>query len=203
MSGMNKIVLVYLFLSSISSLAQRSAFMQLGVAQKKWVLAHPFKAKIAYQVTQQALVKLDSLGATNYFEGNIKSGSKADAVRHAYWMVLLSKKIGKRRALKLGKAYERKNKRDFKKGSVVGTYLPDLVGMQMDLKNNAVGVNIENRVSSNELLAVVLSFLEQGKLFYIKQNEKGEFLDKNGQIILHEDWSGKWKNDRVVIPTSL
>jgi hypothetical protein len=200
---MNKIVLVYLFLSSISSLAQRSAFMQLGVAQKKWVLAHPFKAKIAYQVTQQALVKLDSLGATNYFEGNIKSGSKADAVRHAYWMVLLSKKIGKRRALKLGKAYERKNKRDFKKGSVVGTYLPDLVGMQMDLKNNAVGVNIENRVSSNELLAVVLSFLEQGKLFYIKQNEKGEFLDKNGQIILHEDWSGKWKNDRVVIPTSL
>jgi hypothetical protein len=202
-SGMNKIVLVYLFLSSISSLAQRSAFMQLGVAQKKWVLAHPFKAKIAYQVTQQALVKLDSLGATNYFEGNIKSGSKADAVRHAYWMVLLSKKIGKRRALKLGKAYERKNKRDFKKGSVVGTYLPDLVGMQMDLKNNAVGVNIENRVSSNELLAVVLSFLEQGKLVYIKQNEKGEFLDKNGQIILHEDWSGKWKNDRVVIPTSL
>jgi hypothetical protein len=200
---MNKIVLVYLFLSSISSLAQRSAFMQLGVAQKKWVLAHPFKAKIAYQVTQQALVKLDSLGATNYFEGNIKSGSKADAVRHAYWMVLLSKKIGKRRALKLGKAYERKNKRDFKKGSVVGTYLPDLVGMQMDLKNNAVGVNIENRVSSNELLAVVLSFLEQGKLVYIKQNEKGEFLDKNGQIILHEDWSGKWKNDRVVIPTSL
>jgi hypothetical protein len=200
---MNKIVLVYLFLSSISSLAQRSAFMQLGVAQKKWVLAHPFKAKIAYQVTQQALVKLDSLGATNYFEGNIKSGSKADAVRHAYWMVLLSKEIGKRRALKLGKAYERKNKRDFKKGSVVGTYLPDLVGMQMDLKNNAVGVNIENRVSSNELLAVVLSFLEQGKLFYIKQNEKGEFLDKNGQIILHEDWSGKWKNDRVVIPTSL
>jgi hypothetical protein len=202
-SGMNKIVLVYLFLSSISSLAQRSAFMQLGVAQKKWVLAHPFKAKIAYQVTQQALVKLDSLGATNYFEGNIKSGSKADAVRHAYWMVLLSKKIGKRRALKLGKAYERKNKRDFKKGSVVGTYLPDLVGMQMDLKNNAVGVNIENRVSSNELLAVVLSFLEQGKLVYIKQNEKGEFLDKNGQIILYEDWSGKWKNDRVVIPTSL
>jgi hypothetical protein len=200
---MNKIVLVYLFLSSISSLAQRSAFMQLGVAQKKWVLAHPFKAKIAYQVTQQALVKLDSLGATNYFEGNIKSGSKADAVRHAYWMVLLSKKIGKRRALKLGKAYERKNKRDFKKGSVVGTYLPDLVGMQMDLKNNAVGVNIENRVSSNELLAVVLSFLEQGKLVYIKQNEKGEFLDKNGQIILLEDWSGKWKNDRVVIPTSL
>ncbi|MFB1022562.1 MAG: hypothetical protein QMC40_07370 [Vicingaceae bacterium] len=200
---MNKIVLVYLFLSSISSLAQRSAFMQLGVAQKKWVLAHPFKAKIAYQVTQQALVKLDSLGATNYFEGNIKSGSKADAVRHAYWMVLLSKKIGKRRALKLGKAYERKNKRDFKKGSVVGTYLPDLVGMQMDLKNNAVGVNIENRVSSNELLAVVLSFLEQGKLVYIKQNEKGEFLDKNGQIILYEDWSGKWKNDRVVIPTSL
>lgn len=200
---MNKIVLVYLFLSSISSLAQRSAFMQLGVAQKKWVLAHPFKAKIAYQVTQQALVKLDSLGATNYFEGNIKSGSKADAVRHAYWMVLLSKKIGKRRALKLGKAYERKNKRDFKKGSVVGTYLPDLVGMQMDLKNNAVGVNIENRFSSNELLAVVLSFLEQGKLVYIKQNEKGEFLDKNGQIILYEDWSGKWKNDRVVIPTSL
>jgi hypothetical protein len=200
---MNKIVLVYLFLSSFSSLAQRSAFMQLGVAQKKWVLVHPFKAKIAYQVTQQALVKLDSLGATNYFEGNIKSGSKADAVRHAYWMVLLSKKIGKRRALKLGKAYERKNKRDFKKGSVEGSYLPDLVGMQMDLKNNAVGVNIENRVNSNELLAVVLSFIEQGKLVYIKQNEKGEFLDKNGQIILHEDWSGKWKNDRVVIPTSL
>ena len=200
---MNKIVLVYLFLFSFSSIAQRSAFKQLGIAQKIWVFVHPFKAKIAYQVTQQALAKLDSLSATKYFEGNLKSGSKADAVRHAYWMVLLSMEIGKRRALKLGKAYERKNKRDFKKGIVEGSYLPDLVAMQMDLKNNAVGVNIEDRGNANELLAVVLSYLEQGKLVYIKQNEKGEFLDKNGQIILLEDWSGKWENDRVVIPTSL
>ena len=180
---------------------QRSAWKKLECAEKRWVLIHPFIAKKAYQSTQQVSVVMDSLRLNNYFEGNTSSGSQADAVRHAYWMATLSAKIGTRRALKLGEAHEKKNKRDFKQGRLEDQFLPDRAAMQMDFRNNSKGAEIGQ--SKKYLLDNVLTALENGELFWIKQNKNGEFLDKNNQVIPLKEWSGKWENNRVLVPSNL
>ena len=133
---------------------------------------------------------MDSLKEVNYFYGNTRSSSKADAVGHAYWMAELTEKIDKRRALKLGVAHEKKNKRDFEKGRLEEQYLPDYVAMQMDLKNNVKGAEIGQ--NNTKPLDKVLKALQSGELFWIKQNNKGEFLDKNDHVIPFKEWSGKW-----------
>ncbi|MFT6166629.1 MAG: hypothetical protein ACJAV5_000623 [Vicingaceae bacterium] len=179
---------------------QRSAWKKLGYAEKRWVLTHPFIAKKAYQSTQQVSVVMDSLKANNFFEGNTSSGSQADAVRHAYWMAGLSAQIGTRRALKLGKAHEKKNKRDFKQGNLEDQFLPDAAAMDMDLRNNEKGAEIGQ--NKQTLLDNVLKALKNGELCWIKQNENGEFLDKNNQVIPLKEWSGKWDNERVLTSTN-
>jgi len=73
--------------------------------------------------------------------------------------------------------------------------------MQMDLKNNAKGAEIG--LNKAKPLDEVLKALQSGELFWIKQNEKGEFLDRNNQVIPLKEWSGKWENERVLVPTSL
>lgn len=193
---MSKYLLILSIFYSVSVSGQDSAWKKLGCAEKRWVIFHPFVAKTAYQITQQVLVVMDSLKTNNYFEGNTSSGSQADAVRHTYWMATLSAQIGSRRALKLGEAHEKKNKKDFKQGRLEDQFLPDAAAMEMDLRNNAKGAEVGQ--NEKNLLGNVLKALENGELFWIKQNDKGEFLDKNNQIIPLKEWSGKWENDRVL-----
>ncbi len=181
--------------------AQRAAWKRIGSAEKVWVLSHPFVAKKAFRVTQSVLEVMDSFKGINYFEGNTESGSKADAVRHAYWMAELTGKIGKRRSLKLGNAHEKRTNEISKKGRLEKQFLPDYAAMQMDLKNNAKGAEIGQNTAKP--LDEVLKSLQNGEIFWIKQNKKGEFLDRNNQVIPFKEWSGKWENERVLVPTSL
>jgi len=197
---MSRGLLVLSLLFSITVVGQSPAWKSLGTAEKCWVVFHPFVAKKAHRITQQVVMVMDSLKEVNYFEGNTRSGSKADAVRHAYWMAELRRKIGKRRALKLGNAHEKKNKQDFEKGRLEEQLLPDEAAMQMDLKNNEKGVEIGR--TKSESLSSVLKALQTGELFWIKQNGKGEFLDKNNHVIPSSECSGKWGNERLVVPTN-
>ena len=198
---MSNVLVALCLLFSVAASAQRAAWKRAGTAEKVWVLSHPFVAKKAFRVTQRVLEVRDSLKKASYFKGNTRSGSKADAVRHAYWMARLTTSIGKRRALKLGEAHEKKNKKDFDNGILEEQFLPDQAAMQMDLKNNAKGAEIG--LNKAKPLDEVLKALQSGELFWIKQNEKGEFLDRNNQVIPLKEWSGKWENERVLVPTSL
>ncbi len=75
----------------------------------------------------------------------------------------------------------------------------------MDLENNTVGSEIgkEYRELENaELLKLCLNQLEEGRLLFIKQNDKGDFLDVRDEIILPDKWQGIWVNERVLVPTN-
>lgn len=199
---MSKILVGLLILFSTSVIAQNSAWKRTGTAEKLWALSHPFVAKKTYHISVKVVKVLDSLRQTKYFEGNTLSGSKADAVRHAFWMASLSSEIGARKALKFGKAHEKKNKRDFEKGKLEESYLPDAAAMNMDLFNNEFGASLASEKSRTDLMKRVLTALEAGKLVYIKQNAQGEFLNESGDVIPLNKWSGFWQNDRVLVPTN-
>ena len=198
---MSKFLLGICILFSMAASGQKSVWKRTGTAEKIWVITHPFIAGKAYRISKKVLVVMDSLKKANYFEGNTLSGSKCDAVRHAYWMATLTNQIGKRRALKLGKAHEKKNRKDFDKGVLEERFMPDQAAMNMDLKNNEKGAEIALKFE-NQLLEKVLTALRNGELWWIKQNEKGEFLDVNSSVIPLIEWSGKWNNQRILIPTN-
>jgi len=203
---MNKILLICLILLGLNATAQqKSAWKRLGCAEKIWVLIHPFSAKKAQRLTALAIQQSDSVHKEINFP-NPKSGGRKDALRHAYWMALLSNKIGPKRALWLGKAHEKKGKKDFEKGIKEDGSLADETAMKMDLLNNEFGAKIGKYCydcDSKKLLETVLESLEKGELKIIKQNKQGQFLGENNQVIPTEEWNWKWENERVLISSDL
>ncbi|MBL4707237.1 MAG: hypothetical protein JKY48_02195 [Flavobacteriales bacterium] len=202
---MNKIILSILLLFSLQNVAQRATWNKLGTAEKFWVFTHPFSAKKAHRLSQHAMEALDSLKKESYFTYNTNSGSRADALRHCYWMSLLSVHIGPKRALCLGRAHEKKNRKDFEKGSLEEGFLPDSVAITMDLKNNKVGAELGilfKKFTNDQLLKVSINQLIVGNLYFVKQNRDGLFLSIEEQVIPNDEWNGKWKNERVLVPTN-
>ena len=199
---MNRVLLILLFLISLSLTAQKKAsWKSLGRAEKVWVLMHPFSAKKAQKLTAQAIHDADSIQKLLKFP-NPESGGRKDALRHAYWMALISNKIGPKRALWLGYAHEKAGKKDFEKGIEEDGSLADQTAMQMDLINNSFGVKVGKycyECDEQKLLETVLESLKKGELKIIKQNSKGDFLDEDNEIIPTDSWKGRWENERVLI----
>ena len=199
---MNRVLLILLAFTSLSLTAQQKAsWKSLGRAEKVWVLMHPFSAKKAQKLTALAVHHADSINDLVKFP-NPESGGRKDALRHAYWMALISNKIGPKRALWLGYAHEKAGKKDFEKGIEEDGSLADQTAMQMDLINNSFGVKVGKycyECDQQKLLETVLESLKKGELKIIKQNSKGDFLDEDNEIIPTDSWKGRWENERVLI----
>ena len=201
---MNKIIAVILLLCGIQLNAQKSAFKELGAAEKVWVYLHPFSAKKAYRLSQEALQVTDSIKPFLRQKYN-GSGSKLDAFRHGYWMSLLSARIGPKRALWLGKAHEKKNEKDYKKNRLEDEAYIDQMTINMDLENNAFGVKIGKyckECSSKKLTESIVEALQRGELKIIRHNYAGEFLDVNNQPIPDKEWQRSFKNKRNLVSSN-
>ncbi len=171
-----------------------SAFKKLSKSEKCWVLFHPLIAKKTLKITRQVIADVDSVGKTNVIGTDI-SGGKLDAFKHSYWMASLTVKTGKRKALKLGVAHERGNKKQFKKYQLEDRTLPDSVSCAMDLHNNNVGAGVVTKceqVSKTEIQKRIMDALQSGKLMIIKKDKDGNILYCDGTFIDTNKWKGKW-----------
>ena len=179
-------------------------FCELGKAEKIWVITHPFSAIKAKKISQKALEITDSVSLTkDWLKTN--SGGRKDAFRHGIWMCLLSSRIGPKRALWLGRAHEKKNFKDFKKGKLEDGEIPDSVAVEMDLYNNLIGINLgknKNR-TTDELILMVLNGILDGKFKVVKMDHLGNSLDYEGNVISKKNWEGIWLNDRVLVFSDL
>ena len=199
------IIFIMTLLSFTKATAQKiSAFKDLGGAEKLWVVLHPFAAGKAYNISKdveelcQEMIEKEQLDADG-------AGGKIDAFRHAYWMAILTKELGPARARWLGKAHEKKNKKDFEKGRLEDGAVPDKVSKEMDLFNNEVGIEIgeEYENASNEQLKqIILEKLEEGEMLIIKKDRRKNSLDENGKVIPNENWERSWENERVLVPSN-
>ena len=191
-------------LSSFGQNTKWDKFLSLSCPEKRWVVTHPFIASKAMRLSEQAKSEANSMLGTPYLD-HYSNGGKLDAFRHCYWMALLCMEMNWRKARKLGKAHERGNKRDFKKGALEEGYLPDKISITMDLWNNEVGIRIGREDTSLSSAAVkenVIKAIQRGECKIIRRDVMGNFLDCNGMILQENEWIGMWENNRCLIPSN-
>jgi len=179
----------------------RKQFKTLGCAEKRWVFFHPFIAKKTAKLSSKVVTvtNSDSIKSILGKDGN---GGNLDAFRHTYWMAVLTQEIGKRRALKLGIAHEKKNKQDFKKKRLEDGAIPDSVSIEMDLFNNRVGAGLvekKQNVTTKEIQGMVILKICKGSTMVIAKNAALQSLDQNGALVMKADWEGKWNSGRVLV----
>ena len=189
------------FAISINAQSNFKKFLKLSKPLKGWVALHPFKAKKALLISEEAIRISDSIAKTNVLDGDV-SGGQVDAFRHAFWMARLHQELGKSAARTLGKAYEKENYLTFKKNKLEDGFVPDKISSEMDLWNNEQGIKLTTKgseISKNGLIFRVINAVLEGKMKIIKKDKKGNFLNCKNQIITSEEIKGKWKNNKCLI----
>ncbi|WKD85327.1 hypothetical protein KCTC32516_00667 [Polaribacter huanghezhanensis] len=200
---MKKVLIFYCVLFSLQGFSQTDwqAFKKLSCAEKTWIIFHPFKAKKAFKISKEAQRVSDSIAKTPLLDGDKRSG-QVDAFRHAYWMARLHQEIGKNAALKLGKAHEKSNYQQYKKGQLEYGEVPDKISSEMDLFNNTVGVTYTEKgipYPKNGLIYRIVNGILAGNYKVIKKDKKRNYVTCDDQIISQKDLKGKWKNEKCLI----
>jgi len=125
-----------------------------------------------------------------------------DAFRHAYWMALLAQKIKYHKALKLGIAHEKGNKKNWLKGKLEENARADSISTVMDLENNCSGLNLgclNKSLNSSELKNLIISEIKKGNLKILKKDSSGNYLDCSGNRIIETEWKNKWYVPKCLI----
>ena len=190
----------------ISSFPQSkiSSFENLSAPEKFWVIFHPFKAKKAFYISNDAVKTTDSICKVNVLD-NDKNGGQADAFKHSFWIARLTQDLNRRAAIKLGKAHEKGNYKDFKKGKLEDGYYPDMASSEMDLYNNEIGANIGAENLDKErrtLIEILIKEIQVGKMKILKKDGLGNFLTCKGVVIPKDSLVGKWENEKCLISSN-
>jgi len=189
------------FLSASAQESKIKKFKRLSCPEKWWVIWHPFVAKKALVVTEEARKITKEVIREKLLEGN-GNGGQVDAFRHAFWMANLTLTIGSNKAKSLGKAHEKGNYKDYKKRRLEDGVTPDKVSSDMDYFNNDVGINIGELTTNFDLKGTVVEFVKDGKCKIIKADKSGNYLDCNGNIIPREQLKGKWENNKCLVSSN-
>ncbi|CAA0227447.1 DUF6973 domain-containing protein [Tenacibaculum maritimum] len=194
----------FVLINHIVAQSNWKQFKNLSGPKKTWVLFHPFKAKLAFEISKDARKIADSIKKTTVLDGDA-SGGQVDAFRHTFWMARLHQSIGKAAACSLGKAHERENYQTYKKKKLEDGIVPDLVSSEMDLYNNNIGLNLvtkRDHISKNSLIYLVINKILKGEMKIVKKDKKGNYLNCKGAIISPDSLKGKWKNKKCLVPSN-
>ncbi|MBV6485298.1 MAG: hypothetical protein KFKLKKLM_01859 [Flavobacteriales bacterium] len=195
-----KITIVFIVFSNLL-IGQNNSFQQfkrLSCSEKRWVVFHPFVAKKALNISLEARNVTAEIKQQQLLKG-MGNGDQLDAFRHTYWMARLAQEIHWRKAKRLGKAHEKGNYRQFKKGKLEDGALPDKISTEMDLFNNDVGLILGKSNKEQEVKNEVIKLIKEGKCKMLKTDANGNFLDENNNIIPIEELKGKWENRKVLV----
>ena len=199
-------ILFFLLIACQTGLSQSlvGSFKKLSRPEKRWVALHPFVAKKAFLITREVLKAAQEEQTDPKLDGKA-DGGQVDAFRHCYWMAMLSGTISSRKAWKLGKAHERGNYLDFKKGRKEEGASPDSVSSAMDLFNNLEGLQLRRlhpHESPEGIRTLVINQILTGKLLIIRTDERGNFLDAKQQRINMNLWKGKWNIPKDLVSSA-
>lgn len=180
-------------------------FRELSRPEKWWVISHPFSASKALEITRFVREVTDSIKKEGILDGDEKGG-QLDAFKHTYWMALLTQKLNHRKAYRLGYDHEKGNKLDYRKNAHnAERWLPTASDCTMDLFNNDTGILIgkENAFASEkQMMEIVLNKLQEGDLIIIYKDDKGNFLDCDGNLIDMEKYFHHWEIPACLVPSS-
>jgi hypothetical protein len=188
------------FLLFIQISFSKNKFSSLSKPEKCWVILHPFVAKKAFNETKNVLKIVDSIKNTNII-GRDLNGGKLDAFKHSYWMAALAFRIGKRKAILLGKAHEKGNYLQYKKHKLEDAILPDSVSCEMDLFNNQKGIDVleKNSCTQQTIIEQLINAINKGELKVIKKNSIGNYLNCKGEEINMNQFVGQWNIPKCLV----
>jgi hypothetical protein len=159
-----------------------------------WAVAHPFAALKVKKVYKKA-TKLFDQNELKVKLDAYSSGGKLDAFRHMFYFAAFAQKIKPKKVLKLGKAHEKTNYLDFKRGKLEDELTADSLSCVMDLLNNEMGVKLgsENKtLNLEELKQKVIDLVNKGDAYTILRDKEGRFIDCNNHVIDMQAYRGKW-----------
>lgn len=199
-------VLIFICCIPLESVSQSffKKFRTLSCAEKTWVITHPFSALKALKCTKIALKVTGNVKNDTILDRDA-NGGQVDAFRHAYWIALLTQKIGIKKALSLGRAHEKGNYQQFKKNKKEDGSVPDFKASEMDLFNNSIGSKIgKNNINAdtNQLKLLIINEIKQGNMLILLKNEKGEYLDSLGNVIPKEKLQAKWITPKHLVKSN-
>jgi hypothetical protein len=173
-------------------------FKAISRPEKCWVVFHPFSASKALLISELARDESRQVIKEKFLHGNGNSG-QVDAFRHVFWMAKLTKDIGWRRAKQLGLAHERGNYIAYKKHKNEDGDIPDNRSSEMDLFNNNIGIEIGKITALESIKLRVIESILLGKCKILKKNDKGDFLDVDGNVLSDEILTGTWENKKCLV----
>lgn len=159
-----------------------------------WALGHPFAA-LKVKKTYKKVAKLYDENLLKVKLDAYSSGGKLDAFRHVFYFAAFAQKIKPKKVLKLGRAHEKTNYLDFKRGKQEDGLAADSLSCVMDLLNNEVGVKLgqENKnMSLEDLKQKVMELVNNGDVYHILRDKEGRFIDCNNIVIDMSAYKGKW-----------
>ena len=187
----NSIILFFIFLTSI-----QTAFSKPRTSRYEfwWSFGHPFAA-LKVKKTYKKATKLFDQNELKVKLDAYSSGGKLDAFRHVFYFASFAQKIGPKKALKLGRAHEKTNYLDFKRGKQEDETTADSLSCVMDLLNNEIGVKLgkENKkMSLEDLKQKVIELVNNGDAYTVLRDTQGRFIDCNNNVIDLSKYKGKW-----------
>lgn len=165
-----------------------------------WSFWHPVAAIKVKKVYKKANAFYNESELSKELD-SYSSGGKLDAFRHVFYMAAFAQKVNGRKLIKLGKAHEKSNYLQFKRGNHEEGELPDSAGSAMDFLNNEIGVRlgIENKsVSLEELKNKTIELVKKGEAMIILRNKEGKYINCNNEVIDMELYKGKWNNPKCI-----
>ena len=178
------------------------AYKKLSSPEKSWVLRHPVAASKTYKIRDIVEAQVSKCNKNEELDGD-GIGGQLDAFKHTLWMALCSQKIGREKAVALGKAHEDGNRLQFENGG--SRYVvQDSVLSRMDMLNNEVGAALGEKyptASLDEIVEIVMQNVLAGKCYKTKKNQKRRYLDKDGNIIDEKKYAGIWNIPKVIVPS--
>lgn len=178
-------------------------FLALPKAEKKWVLRHPIAASRIPPVKTTVEQVIGKKYKNNELDASYSDG-QLDALRHALWMALTARRIGVKKARSLGIAHEKGNKENALKKIKEDGSLADHASTAMDLRNNEAGLRIAQEnpgISVKKLIKTIEQQIMAGKLWIVKQDEKGFYLSWEGRQLKENDYKGNWQSPRCIVPS--
>lgn len=194
-------ILVALLVSSPSPLAG-GPIKNISRPEKVWSVFHPFKALKVKQCADRARVVTDSLEQAGTMAD--KNGGQLDAFRHAYWMALMiNMGMNEPVVRNVGTRHEKGNYIDFKKGRIEDSLMADSLMCVMDLRNNDSGIKLGKDYLNGDkklpLVELIIKEIWNGNLAIMSKNEKGEYLDCNGNVVAPDSVRVGWYVTRCIV----
>ncbi len=200
----HRIALIVLLLLCSKMFPQPKTFSSLSKYEKRWAFFHPF-ASFKIKNHQKEMYAVYEEVKTKNLLDQYANGGKLDAFRHAFAMAYFNRFVSRKKLLKLGKAHERGNYRQFLKSKTEDGEVPDSVSSVMDLNNNALGLLLGGalkKIPVEELKQKVIEQINAGTFWIIKRNSEGLYVDCSGNVIAPEKLKGKWGNEKCLILSS-